>query len=148
MKEPNIFRGRFDDSDDAPASSKSGGRPFSRIFQDIMSHVTEIIRSEVRLARVEVRDDLKQVSNAGVFLVIGAVFALYALGFILLGAVSALETTMAPWLAAVIVGVGAAVVALIFVQVGRTKLKQASLKPDKTIQSLQENVTWMKKQTK
>jgi uncharacterized membrane protein YqjE len=148
MKEPNIFRGRFDDSDDAPASSKSGGRPFSRIFQDIMSHVTEIIRSEVRLARVEVREDLKQVSNAGVFLVIGAVFALYALGFILLGAVSALETTMAPWLAAVIVGVGAAVVALIFVQVGRTKLKQASLKPDKTIQSLQENVTWMKKQTK
>ena len=64
------------------------------------------------------------------FVAIGAAFALYALGFILLGVVYALATRMAPWLS-VSVGVGVGIVAAIFVQIGRTKIKQASLKPDK-----------------
>ena len=144
----NISHDSFDDLDEKRAFSKSGGRSFSQIFQEILTHTTEIIRSEVRLARVEVREDITQASKASVYLVIGAVFAFHALGFILLGAVYALGTRLALWLSAVIVGVTAAVVAAAFLQVGRTKIKQTSLKPDKTLRSLQENVTWMKKQAK
>jgi hypothetical protein len=130
------------------ASSKSAVRPVSQILQEIVTHVTEIIRSEVRLARAEVREDVTQVSRASVFFVIGGVFGFHALGLILLGLVYALGGTVPLWLSAVIVGIGASVVAAIFLQIGRTKLKQTSLKPDKTIRSLQENVTWIKKQTR
>ena len=126
-------------------SSKSDDRPFSRIVQDVLAHLTEIVRSEVQLARTEVRADIAQVARAGVFVAIGAVFGLYALGFILLSVVHALETRLSPGLSALIVGIGVGVIAAIFLSVGRTKLKRADLKPDKTISSLQENVTWMKK---
>jgi len=49
---------------------------------------------------------------------------------------------------ALIVAVGVGVIAAIFLHVGRTKMKQIDLKPDNTIRSLQENVTWMKKQVR
>jgi len=149
MKEqssPN--QGHFNDDVDGTYPSKSDSRSFSGILHEIVSHLTEIIRSEVRLARTEIREDVRQIAKASVFVAFGAVLALYALGFILLGVVYALATRMAPWLSAVSVGVGVGIVAAIFCQVGRTKIKQASLKPDKTIQSLEENVRWMKTQTK
>lgn len=111
-------------------------------------HLTEIIRCELRLAATEVRQEVTQLAKASVCVAVGAVFALYALGFILLGVVDAFATRMAPWLSAVGVGVGVGIVAAIFFQVVRTKLQQASRKPEKTIQSLQKNLTWMKTQAK
>ena len=132
--------------DPRPSSSENGARPLSRILQEIVNHLAEIVRSEVRLARVELRQDLAQVANASTFLAIAAVFALFGLGFILLGVMYALGTSIALWLSAVIVGVGAGLVAAIFALIGRRKLERAQLRPEKTIRSLQENVTWMKKQ--
>jgi uncharacterized membrane protein YqjE len=129
-------------------ASLNQDRPFSRILQEIVTHLTEIIRSEIRLARAEVRADIAQVARASVFVGIGAVFGLYALGFALLGVVFALGTRVTPWLSALIVAVGVGVIAAIFLYVGRTKMKQVDLKPDNTIRSLQENVTWMKKQVR
>ena len=129
-------------------ASSNQDRPLSRILQEMLGHLTELIRSEIQLARTEVRADIAQVARAGVFVAIGAVFGLYALGFALLGVVYALATRVTPWLSASIVAVGAAVIAGIFLYVGRTKMKQVDLKPDNTIRSLEENVTWMKKQVR
>src|ERR1700692_1051394 len=106
MKDRTNIKNELDASDEADASSKSGGRSFSQILQEIVSHVTEIVRSEVRLARVEGGEDVAQVTRASVFVVIGAAFALQALGFVLLGLVYGLGTTMPLWQAAVIVGAG------------------------------------------
>jgi len=147
MKERSNINGSFDNPGNPRASLKSDDRTFSRILQGIVNHLTEIIRSELRLAQTELRRDLTQVVRASVFIVVGALAALYALGFILLAAVYGLATVMDPWLSAVIVGVAVAIVAVIFLQIGRSRLKRASLKPDETIQSLRENITWMKKQT-
>jgi uncharacterized membrane protein YqjE len=148
MKErSNINKDRFDDFGGTNASSQSGSRSISRILQEIVNHVAEIIRSEVRLVRTEVRQDITQVVKAGTLVVVGAVLVLYALGFILLGGAYALATVMPAWLSAVSLGIVVGIVATIFLLAGRTKMKRASLKPDETIQSLQENVTWIKKRT-
>jgi len=135
----NAFAGR---------ASSNQDRPLSRILQETVAHLTEIIRSEIQLARVEVRADIAHVARASVFVAIGAVFGLYAVGFVLLGVVYALATRVTPWLSALIVAVGVGVIAAIFLHVGRTKMKQVDLKPDNTIRSLQENVTWIKKQVR
>ncbi len=149
MKErSNINDFLFENLDDMQASWKAGDRPVSRILQEILNHVTEIVRSEVRLAGAEVRQDATKVAKAGMLVGIGTVCALYALGFVLLSAVYALGTGIPLWLSALIVGAGTGITAAIFLQVGRNRMKQASLKPDQTIRSLQENVTWLKKRTK
>jgi uncharacterized membrane protein YqjE len=138
----------FERTEDTVASSKLGRRPISDILQEIGMHFTEIVRSEVQLACAEVRRDITHVAKAGVFLMLSAVFALYAFGFLLLGSVYALEQTLQPWAAALIIAGGVAILAVLFFVIGRKKMKLTSLRPDTTIQSLQENVRWLKKQTK
>ena len=126
----------------------AGDRSVSRILKEMVNHLATIIRSEMELARTEVSQDLKRAAGAAVFLVAGALFALYAFAFAGLSAVYALETILAPWLSALIVAAAVGIIALVFVQIGRSRMKLASIKPDKTIQSLQENLKWTTKQTR
>ena len=143
-----ISNNRLDNFDNPQLSARPPERPISGLVQEMLTHVTEIIRSEFRLARAEVRQDLTYAAKASLFLIASALLALYALGFVLLGAVYALATAVPAWAAALIVGVSLAIIAAVFMQIGRKRLKVSSLKPDKTIQSLQENVTWVKNQTR
>ena len=124
------------------------GRSIKQIVQDIVNHVSDIIRSEVRLAKAEVRQDLAHYAKAIAFIGIAGVLAFYALGFVLLGAVYGLQDVVPSWLAALLVGAAVGITAAILFLTGRKKLAQASLRPDKTIQSLEDNVTWFKRQTK
>jgi len=123
------------------------GRSIKQILQDIVNHVSDIIRSEVQLARTEVRQDLMHYGKASTLIGIAGVLLFYAVGFVLLSAVYALQAVMAPWLAAVLVGVAVGIVAAVLYLTGRKKLKQASLRPDKTIKTLEDNVTWFKRRT-
>jgi len=132
--------------EEAPPSSKQ--RPITSILHEVGAHLTEILRSEVRLARVEVEHDAKKVAAAGAVLGIGAVLALYAVGFMLLGAVYAIAQTLTLWASSLIVGGGVGILAAILLILGRKKMRVASLRPDTTIESVQENVTWLKRQIK
>lgn len=129
-------------------SRGSDGRSMKQIFQDIVSHVSDIIRSEVRLAQAEVRQDVTRYARASSIVAAAGVLSLFALGFILLSAVYALGGVIPSWLAALIVGAVVGIVAAILYVTGRKKLAQASLRPDKTIQTLEDNVTWFKRRTK
>ena len=130
------------------SATQSDGRSFKQILQDIVNHISDIIRSEVRLAQTEVRQDVTHYVKAGSFVGIAAALAFYAVGFLLLSAVYALQNVMSAWLAALLVAVGVGIAAAILYLIGRKRLTQASLRPEKTIQSLEENVQWFKRQTK
>jgi uncharacterized membrane protein YqjE len=131
-----------------PDITRSDSRSVKQILEDIVNHISDIVRSEVRLATTEVRQDLLDLAKAGLLIGIAVVLMLYGVGFVLLGGVYALQNAVSPWLAAVIVGLSVGIVAAILFVTGRKKFEQASLRPDKTIQSLEDNVTWFKKQTK
>ncbi|MDC6678956.1 phage holin family protein, partial [Leclercia adecarboxylata] len=62
-------------------------------------------------------------------------------GFIILlmSAVYFLSTMMEPWLAALIVGVVVVVIGMVMVSAGKKKFEASSLKPDRTIHSLQKD---------
>ena len=130
--------------EEMPPSSRS----ITQIFQEIVNRVSEIIRSEVRLARAEIREDLGDYARAGRYLVVAGLLACFALGFVLLGVVFALAAVLDAWLAAVLVGVLVGIVGAVTFAVGRKRMKLASLKPDKTLQTLEDNISWFKKQTR
>jgi uncharacterized membrane protein YqjE len=149
MKErPDINTNRFSNSRvDGAGTTPSDGRSLKQILQDIVSHASDIIRSEVRLAQTEVRQDVTRYVKASSIVGIAGALALYAVGFLLLSAVYALQSVMSPWLAALLVAMGVGIAAAILYLIGRKKLTQASLRPDKTIQTLEENIKWFKRQT-
>jgi uncharacterized membrane protein YqjE len=120
-------------------------RSVTEVLQDIVANVQEIVRSEFKLARTEIGEQATRAAKSSAPLGSGVVLGLYALGFILLAIVYALEMVVAAWLAALIVGAAVAVVAAILVSVGRKRLEQVKM-PERTMASVKENVQWAKNQ--
>jgi len=128
------------------AHNLTNGRTLSEVLQDIVANIQEIFRSEFRLAKAEIQIEATKAVRSSIPLVIGFLLSLYALGFILLAAVHALSIVVDAWLAALIVGVAILVIAIMLVSVGRKRLKQVKVVPEKTVVTVKENVQWAKHQ--
>jgi hypothetical protein len=123
-------------------------RSITELLQDIVADVQQIIRSEILLAKTEVKEEAMHASKAGQLLAVGAVAGFYALGILLLFCVYALETVLVPWAAALIVAVTIALIAAVFLRVGIKQMRQVRPTPQRTIESVKENVQWVKNQAK
>ena len=124
----------------------SNGRTMTEVLQDIVANIQEIVRSEFRLAKVEIHEETTKAVRSSIPLVIGVLLSLYALGFILLAVVHALSMVVDAWLATLIVGAGVLAISMILVSVGRTRFKQVKVVPEKTVVTVKENVQWAKHQ--
>ena len=125
-----------------------GDRTFADVLQDIVDNVQTIIRSEIRLVKTELKEETAKAARATGIIAAGAILGLYAVGFLLLTLARALETVTAPRLASLIVAVLVGLASFIAISAGRTRMKHVHPTPDKTIQTVKENVEWVKDQTK
>ena len=123
-------------------------RPISAVVVDIVGNVQEIVRSELRLATVELKTRGLQAARSGSLIAAGLVSSLYALGLLLALVVLLLARVMDAWLATLVtlIGIGSIAAALIFLGVRRWN--QVHVKPEKTVATVEENVSWMKAQVK
>jgi membrane protein len=131
-----------------PQTSSQPQRSVADVMQDIVANVQQIIRSEFRLARVELKEKAEWASKPSAIMGAGAVLGLYGMGFLLLAALYGLSLVMAPWLAALLVGGVLTIISLILVALSRSQLKQIDPIPEKTIRTVKENVLWAKEQIK
>jgi uncharacterized membrane protein YqjE len=127
---------------------QQGGRerPMSEVFKDIVSNLQEMVRSEVRLARAEIREETSKTVRAGAMLAAGGVLGISASMFLLVCVAQLLSLTMPSWAASLIVGLAVGVAAAILISNGRKGLVMPT--PDRAIESVKENVEWMKNQTR
>jgi uncharacterized membrane protein YqjE len=123
-------------------------RSFSDVLKDVIGSVQDLIRSEVKLAKAETKEEVVKAWSASRLLISGAVLGLYALGFMLLGGIAALATRMPYWAAALCMGAGLGIIAMALISTGRSRLKHVHPTPERTIQTVKENVEWMKDQTR
>lgn len=121
----------------------SGERSIPAVLKDIGTGIQEIVRSEIKLAKIEVAENVRNARSAAMMLSAGGALGLYAIGFILLAAMFALEIVMPAWLAALIIGVVLLIGAGVGISSGRRRLK-AIRPPEKTIQTVKEDLAWMK----
>jgi len=121
-------------------------RPMAEVFRDIIGNVQEMVRSEVRLARVEIKEETSKTARAGAMLAAGAVMAMIAGVFLLVCIAQLLDMVMPDWAAALVVALLMGIPAAILISKGRDRLKVPM--PEKTIDNVKENVEWMKNQTK
>ena len=115
-------------------------RSLADVLHDIVSNVQDIVRSELRLASVEIRQELAKAASAGKVAAAGGVLALFAFALLLLAAVYALALVMPPWLAALTVGIVLAIAGSILISAGSKRLKLIHLKPEKTVASIRETL--------
>lgn len=126
----------------------TGDRSLSDVFQDIIRNVQEIVRSEVRLAKAEIREEAARAKSPTLLLGAGVVTAIFAMLFLLLMIVYALALVMPSWAAALIVGAVLAVVASVILTAAIGRFKQIHGIPERTVETIKENVEWAKQHTK
>ena|SRR5579884_436790 len=132
-------------ADRAPVTSTD--RSIAEILKDTVSNVQDIIRSEVKLAKVETKQELRKMVAASVMFGAAAICAFYGLGFALLCIVYALALALPAWAAALIVGVGLLVIGGIAGAVGLERWKKVK-GPEKTVFTVKEDVEWIRSQSK
>ena len=110
----------------------NGDRPISTVLNDIVGDIQNIVRSEFRLAKTEVTEEMGKAGSSAVMLGAGLVMLLFSALFALLAIVYALSLVMPQWAAALIVAAGEGLMAAIFVAVGIKKFK-AMRAPPKTV---------------
>ena len=124
-------------------------RSVPQVFLDIIGNVQEILRSEVRLARTELKHEAGNAARAAVMFLVGVVVGLYALGFLLLALVYGLATLfVSGWIAAIAVGGALAVIALALLGIGRGRMRKVHPAPERTIRTVKETLDWDKSRSK
>lgn len=124
------------------------GRSVSDVFQNIVRNVQEIVRSEIRLAKTEVREEIIKTKFATLLLAIGTVTCIFASFFLLLALVYGLATVIPSWGAALIVGVALMLAAAFTLITSTRRFKQLTPTPEHTVESIKENIAWAKQRTK
>ncbi|MDP8988680.1 MAG: phage holin family protein [Acidobacteriota bacterium] len=123
-------------------------RSVSDVLQDILGNLQDIVRSEVQLAKAEVKMEAGHTAKAAKPLIAGAVLSLYAGGLLLAALVLGLSLVLPPWIAALAVGVLIASLGATLIAMGRARLRGVHSKSEETIETMKEDVAWLKDQSR
>ena len=129
------------------AIQPNGERSAGEIMQDVVRDVGEVVRGEVRLAKAELSEKASQAGKAGGFFGAAALFGMMGFACMVLAAVAGLALLMPVWLSALIVSIvlvcgGAAAYAG-----GKAKMKEVSPVPERTVQTIKDDIQWAKHRT-
>lgn len=142
-------------SQDAPGGTSSPAhRPVSpdvaelstgQLVSRLSTQLSELIRDELALARVEMQRKAKEAGLGAGFTGAGGVIAVLGLGALVAAAIAGLSNVLAIWLSALIVGVVLLAIAGALALAGRSRLRRASPPvPDAAVQGVRQDVETMK----
>lgn len=123
-------------------------KPLGDLFSDLASEMSNLVRQEVELAKVEVGQKAKYVGRNIGYLVVGGAVVYAALLAIIAAIIMLLDRVMPSWGAALLVGVLIGVVGWLLIGKAMSALQQTDMTPRQTVETLKEDATWMKQQIK
>jgi uncharacterized membrane protein YqjE len=125
------------------------GRSLGTLVRDLADGSAELIRGEVKVARIEVAEVARGIATGTGFIATGGVLALLGGLSLLAGVILLIGDQWLPkdryWLAALLVLVVSGGIAFVFFRRGMSMLSPASLAPDQTVETLKEDKEWLKR---
>jgi hypothetical protein len=128
-------------------ASHDSTRPLGSLFTDVVSEITHLFRTELRLARAEVNEKVSRAANSGALIGAGAVVMLPAVFILLLAIVRWLAIAGLPeqW-GLLLVGAAVAGLGVALLMTGINSLKGPALVPKRTIEQVRADVSLAKEQ--
>jgi len=127
-----------------PGPGAEGEPSIGELFRQLAQDSATLVRQEITLARAEMRENLRGMVGGAVLLAIGG-------GALLLAALALTTFIIALlgvwlgrnyWLSALIVGVVYALVGAVLVARGKKVMQASELKPERTLQTLNDDRRW------
>jgi uncharacterized membrane protein YqjE len=118
------------------------------LFSELANETSLLIRQEIALAKVELTEKASTVGRNVGFLVLGGAVAYAALLALLAALIIILANVMPWWAAALIVAVLVGIVGAVLISKALVSLKNTSMAPRQTVETLKEDAQWAKQQMK
>lgn len=119
-----------------------------QVVKDATSNAQLLFQKELELAKIEVQEAVKVQLTAAALAAAGGLFGLFVLGFVGVTAAKALEEVLQPWAAWAIVTGVYLLIGVVALLVAKRRAGSTSLTPERTKDSIEENVAWAKQQLK
>jgi len=123
-------------------------RPLGDLFGDLATDMSNLVRQEITLAKVEITQKAKYVGRNVGYLVIGGAVAYAAMLAIIAALIMLLAKYVPHWGSALIVGAVVGGIGWLLIGKATAALQQTDLTPRETVETLKEDATWMKEQIK
>ena len=123
------------------------GRSVGDLLGEATANLSKLMRQEVALAKVELKEEAAKAGKAGGLLGGAGAVGYLVLVFLSLALMFALDNAMGIGWAALLTAVLLGIVAAVLFIVGRNRVKQINPKPEQTVETLKEDVQWAKNRT-
>lgn len=120
------------------------GRSVGDLLGEVTGDLSKLMRQEVALAKVELKEEAAKAGKASGFLGGAGLVGYLVLVFLSLALMFALNNVMGVGWAAVLTAVILGIVSAVLFVLGRNKFKQVNPKPEQTVETLKEDVQWAK----
>ena len=114
------------------------------LFGELTRETKQLVRQEVQLAKIELKESATRMGKGAGFIGAGAILGIGATLALLTALIALLATFMAVWLSALIVAIVIGAVGYMLVNRGINALKTTELAPRQTIETVREDVVWLK----
>ena len=121
--------------------------PLGELLRVATGDLSTLFRQELDLAKVEMKNDIRQVGQVGGMFGAGAICAYFALLFVSLALSWLLDDVMPRPLAFLAVAVPYAIGAVVLLTQGRRRAQELNPVPEQTIETLKEDAQWAKHPT-
>lgn len=129
---------------DAAEARPKSDRSVAALLSELASDAAMLIRQEIALFKAELNEKLGRLGQGVGAVAAGGLFAFSGWLVLLAAAVLGLSNVVAPWLAALIVGLAVLVLGLGLLFFGRSRIDADALVPRRTLNSLREGETWIR----
>jgi hypothetical protein len=120
-----------------------GEVPLGSLLRELAADLSTLVRQELELARAETKQEVVKAGKAGGMFGVAGVAGWLAAMFATLAAMFALGAVMPLGWAALVVAVLWGVVAAVLFATGRSRMRTVDMVPDKTVETVKEDVRWL-----
>jgi uncharacterized membrane protein YqjE len=140
--------GAYDPRAEAHGAPVEDDASLGELFGRLTTDLGELMRSEIELARVEIRDEAAKAGRAAGLLGVGGLVAYLGLALLATAAAWGLAEVIDAGWAFLIVGLVVAAIGAGLAMAGRRQLAQVRPVPDQTVETLKEDARWARAQVK
>lgn len=124
--------------------NESNERSLGTLFRELTQDLSTLFRSEIALAKLEMKQSVTRLGVGGVFFALAAFAALGASVLLVVVAILVLALWMPAWAATLIIAVLMLIGAAVFVMLGRKKMQNLDFRPEATIENVKADLQTIK----
>ena len=127
-------------------------RPLTELVRDLRDETTELVRSEVKLAKIEISEKVSRVGRNSIYTMIGGAIAQSALVLLMFAAAAGayvalvefadMSRHMAGWIGPLAVALIGGLIGYLFIHKGIKAISNEGFVPEKTVDSLRNDRDW------